>query len=137
MPSALPDWVHVEGVTTPQEALRYTRAASIVIAEGTSTMHEAAALRTPSLLIPGTIQEATLLAQSLAREGAGEMLEIEAVTAEAVATLFREALSDSPARSAMTSLAHDLVTSGGGAMAAAKLVLEVAERQKAARRAAA
>ena len=130
IPSKLPEWVHVQGVVTPAQSLIYTKAASVVIAEGTSTMHEAAALCTPLLLVPGPIQEATLLAQCLARAKAGDLVDIDDMTAQSVATVFQSILAGGAARSDMMSRAHDLVTSGGGVMAAARFVLQMAERQK-------
>ena len=58
VPDRLPDWVRVNGVVTPQQSLVYTRAASIVVAEGTSTMHEAAALELCGILGDGGGQAA-------------------------------------------------------------------------------
>jgi hypothetical protein len=130
VPDALPDWVRLNGVVTPQQSLVYTRASNIVVAEGTSTMHEAAALRTPLVLVPGPIQEATLLARCLDEHRAADIFTLPSVTPETFATAFRAILADGPSRTARTERAYELVTGGGGVEAAARLVLEVAERQR-------
>jgi hypothetical protein len=70
VPDPLPSWVRVAGVVPAAEALQHTRAADILLGEGTSTMHEGAALRTPLVLVPGPIQEASVLAQRLGEQGA-------------------------------------------------------------------
>ena len=131
LPVDLPDWVTVKGVVTPGDALLYTRAANAVIGEGTSTMHEGAALRTPLVLVPGPIVEATLLSQALDREGAATVIAPLKATTEAFVKAFETALTDSDARDAMLERAHTLITGGGGAMAAARLVLGIVDRHRA------
>jgi len=130
VPDPLPDWVIVKGVVTPSESLLHTRAANAVVGEGTSTMHEGAALRTPLVLVPGPIPEATLLAQALGREGAAQVLALQGTTPDALAPMFRAALDGAPGQAAILDRAHALVTGGGGAAAAARVVLDVAARRR-------
>ena len=133
LPATLPDWVTVKGVVTPTDALLHTRAANAVIGEGTSTMHEGAALRTPLVLVPGPIVEATLLSQGLEREGAAIVIAPLRATTEAFVEAFQTALTGGSKRDAMVERAHALVTGGGGAIAAARLVLDIVDRHRAAR----
>ncbi len=133
LPEALPEWVSVEGVVTPGRSLLYARAADVLIAEGTSTMHEGAALRTALVLIPGPIREAIVLAEGLAREKGGRLLKIAEVTPEAVARVLAAVLGEPALNAAMLDRAALLVGGGGGTDAAARLVLEVAARRRAAR----
>ena len=130
LPDPLPDWVQVKGVVTPAESLLHTCAANAVVGEGTSTMHEGAALRTPLVLAPGPISEITLLAQALDRAEAAQVLTLQQAVPDALAGAFRTALDDTPRRTAMLDRAHALVTGGGGAAAAARVVLEVAARRR-------
>ncbi len=130
LPDPLPDWVQVKGVVTPAESLLHTRAASAVVGEGTSTMHEGAALRTPLVLLPGPIPEVMLLAQALDRERAAQVFTLPQAVPDALAGAFRIALDDTPRRAAMLDRAHALVTGGGGAPAAARVVLQVAARRR-------
>ena len=131
VPDPLPDWVGVKGVVTPAESLLHTSAASAVVGEGTSTMHEAAALRTPLVVVPGPIPEIMLLAQALDRAGAAQVLTPQQTTPDALAAAFRAALGDAPGRAAMLDRAYALITGGGGAAAAARVVLNVAARRRA------
>lgn len=124
LPADLPEWVSIKGVLGPAEALLHTRAADAVVAEGTSTMHEAAALRTPLVLVPGPIQEAMLLANGLAERGAAQALTLQQATPDAFAQAFRTALSDPAWREAMLDRAFRLVTGGGGAATAAQRILD-------------
>ncbi len=133
LPADLPDWVTVKGVVTPTDALLYTRAANAVVGEGTSTMHEGAALRTPLVLVPGPIVEATLLSKGLDREGAAIVIAPLKATTEAFVKAFKTALSDTAERDRMVERAHALITGGGGAMAAARLVLDIVDRHRAGR----
>ena len=133
LPAALPDWVTVKGVVTPPEALLHTRAADAVIGEGTSTMHEGAALRTPLVLVPGPITEATLLSEALERENAAVVIAPQRANTRAFVRAFTPGLTDGEERDAMVERAHALITGGGGAMAAARLVLEVVDRHRAGR----
>ena len=128
-PASLPDWVRVHPILPQARALLTMQAASILVAEGTSTMHEGAGLRTPMVLIPGPIQETLLLARKLAAEGAAHTLISEALTADRVADAFAVLLGNTSARDAMTARAHALVTKGGGVQAAARLVLDLAARR--------
>jgi hypothetical protein len=141
VPRSLPDWVRVEGVVPSSEALLYTRAADILVGEGTSTMHEGAALRTPLVLLPGPIQEASVLAQRLGEHEAADVFGVksvaadgfesafEPVTPEALAAAFAAILAGGESRMAKTRRAFDLVTQGGGVFAATRLVLDVAARR--------
>ncbi len=131
LPDPLPDWVQVKGVVTPAESLLHTSAASAVVGEGTSTMHEGAALRTPLVLVPGPIPEIMLLAQALDRAEAAQVFTLQQAMPDALAGAFRTALDDTARRAAMLDRAHALVTGGGGAAAAARVVLEVAAQRRA------
>jgi len=133
MPAALPDWVQVRGVLPQAEALLAIRGASIVVAEGTSTMHEAAALRTPMVLTPGPIQETVLLAQKLAEQDAGRAIMPEKVSMDTLTGAFDAVLLRPAGAEAMAERAYALVTGGGGVEAAARLVLDLAARHRAAR----
>ncbi len=126
LPADLPDWVSVVGVVTPAQSLLYTRAANAVIAEGTSTMHEGAALETPLVAVPGPIPETWLLGTRLAEKKAAHVLWVETVTPQTMAAAFEAALSGSAAQQEIIARAHALVTGGGGVEAAARRVLEVA-----------
>jgi UDP-N-acetylglucosamine:LPS N-acetylglucosamine transferase len=132
LPAELPGWATVRGIVTPPEALVYTQAADLLLGEGTSTMHEGAALRTPLVLVPGPIQEATLLGTGLGAHQAAHAFTIEQVTAAALASAFETVLTRPEARDAMTARALALVTGGGGVAAAARVVLEAAGRRRAA-----
>lgn len=131
VPATLPDWVRVHGLLPQDEALMHMRAASAVVAEGTSTMHEGAALGTPLVLTPGPIAETTLLATRLAEHGAARTLLPHEVDAPRLAKAFAAVLADPAARAASTARATALVAGGGGVMAAARLVLDLAARQRA------
>ena len=96
-------------------------------------MHEAAALRTPLLLVPGPINEATMLAERLAQEGAVRLLRIGAVTTAALADALSALLANSPANAATLDRAAALITGGGGADAAARIILDVAAHRRAGR----
>ena len=124
----LPGWVEIHGVVKPSESLLYTRAADVVIAEGTSTMHEGAALRTPLMLIPGPIQEALRLATALHESGAAALLYIADVAISSLMDRLSEILSSRSDLKATIERAHALVTGGGGVVAAANLVLQIAAK---------
>ena len=130
LPPRLPDWVRVRGVVTPAESLMYTRAARLVVAEGTSTMHEAAALGTPLLLVPGPIQETWLLGTRLGEQRAAHLVWIESVDADRFSKVVESVLLDEEGTRAMTQRAHALVTGGGGVQAAAAAVLELATSRR-------
>lgn len=127
VPETLPDWVHVEGLVSPAVSVLHTRAADIVIGEGTSTMHEGAALRTPLVLMPGPIREAELLAFGLAKAGAARSFTQVQTTPEAIAVAFDEALTPGPTRDDRIEKAFRLVTGGGGAEAAARRILDLVD----------
>ena len=131
VPDPLPPWVRVHGLLPQAEALMQMRAASAVIAEGTSTMHEAAALGTPLVLTPGPIAETTLLARKLAEHRAATTLMPDEVGAERMTGALGAILANPAGSTAAASRAASLVTGGGGVMAAARLVLELAARRKA------
>lgn len=131
VPTDLPSWVKVVGTVSPAESLLYTRAAAVVVAEGTSTTHEAAALRTPLLMVPGTIRETWTLGTRLKEQHAAHILWIEQVTPASVAQVFERALVDTEERTRMLDAAHALVTGGGGAAAAARRVLDIVAARKA------
>ena len=123
VPDTLPNWVHVEGVVTPARSLLHASAADIVVGEGTSTMHEAAALRSALVLMPGPIREAELLAHGLARERAASTFTREQTTPEGVMEAFRSALTSEPRQEDRLDRARALVTGGGGAKRAAEAIL--------------
>ena len=93
-------------------------------------MHEGAALRTPLVLVPGPIPEASLLGTRLGEHEAAYVFGIEAVTSDAFADTFEAVLGRPDERDAMTDRAFALVTGGGGVAAAARLVLDVVARRK-------
>ena len=126
----LPDWVMVENVVSASDALLFNRAADILIAEGTSTMHEAAALRTPLVIVPGPFQEAELLGQRLGERGAAALIPHDRATAKNFMRAFEAILSSERERTTRTDLAYSLIAGGGGVRQAAELVLDVAERRK-------
>ena len=132
VPDTLPDWVSVKGVVTPAESLLHIRAADAVVGEGTSTMHEGAAVRTPLLLVPGPIAEATLLAQALGRKDAAAVIPLADAVPEKLAKALLKLLTPGDTRDAMLDTAHGLVTGGGGAAAAARIVLDIVDRHRAA-----
>ena len=131
VPDTLPDWVSVKGVVTPAQSLLHIRAADAVVGEGTSPMHEAAAVRTPMLLVPGPIAEATLLAQALGRKGAAALIPLAEAVPAKFAKALTTALTKGDALSQTLDLAHGLVTGGGGAPAAAQLILGLVDRDRA------
>jgi UDP-N-acetylglucosamine:LPS N-acetylglucosamine transferase len=147
VPGELPAWVEVNGVVTPAESLLHARAADVLVGEGTSTMHEGAALRTPLVLVPGTIQEAMLLGVRMGERKAAHVFKVPGVeplvgaaaiaaistglpkvSAEALADAFSSVLSGPERLAGMTDRAHALVTGGGGVEAAARVVLDAARR---------
>ena len=132
VPSALPDWVRVHGLVPQAEALLRMRAASVVVAEGTSTMHEAAALRTPMVLLPGPIPETTLLADRLGEQRGACTFHPARMDPGALVHAFNAILAEPANAEAMTERAFSLVTGGGGVKAAARLVLDIAAKQRAA-----
>jgi hypothetical protein len=131
LPGGWPDWVRLQGVVPQSDALMQIRAADVVIGEGTSTMHEAAALGTPMVLLPGPISETLLVAEALAREDAAQVFRPDGIDQPGVLAALRRVLDASEATSAMASRALSLVTGGGGVEAGARLVLDVARRRKA------
>ena len=133
VPEELPDWVRVEGLVSPATSVLHTRAADIVIGEGTSTMHEGAALRTSLVLMPGPIREAELLAFGLAKAGAAQTLTREETTPERTSAAFRRALTAGSASDASLEKAFRLVTGGGGAHAAARRILDLIDSRSARR----
>jgi hypothetical protein len=128
VPAEPPPWVTVRGVVAPAEALAYERAADVLVGEGTSTMHEGAALRTPLVLVPGPLREATLLATRLGEEGAAHVLPIGEVTPEALAATFGAVLAGGAGQEAMVGRAFPLATGGGGVVAAARRVRPLGRR---------
>ena len=131
LPATLPGWVRVHGLLPQGEALMQMRAASAVVAEGTSTMHEAAALGTPLVLAPGPIKETTVLAEKLAEHKAACTILPHQVSVARLTEAFTAILADPAASAAMAGRAMSLVTGGGGVMAAAQVVLDLAARQRA------
>ncbi|MBP0495575.1 hypothetical protein [Roseomonas indoligenes] len=127
---AFPDWVRLEGVMPQADALRHISAADIVIGEGTSTMHEAAALGTSMVLVPGPISETLLLGEALGREGGAHSFLPDAVSPEALEGAFRAVLDRPGEAAAMRDRARSLVTGGGGVDAAARLVLEIGAKRR-------
>ncbi|MFH5923567.1 hypothetical protein [Roseomonas xinghualingensis] len=128
---AFPDWVWLKGVVSQAEALLHIRAADIMIGEGTSTMHEAAGLETPLVLVPGPISETLLLGAALGRHQAAHHFPPDAVSADGLAEAFRSVLGDPVRTEAMLARAKSLITGGGGVEAAARLVLETGAKRRA------
>jgi glycosyltransferase involved in cell wall biosynthesis len=133
MPDHLPDWVSVRGVVTPPEALLYEKGADVLIAEGTSTIHEGAALGTPMIILPGPIEEIRRVAKAMQRAKAAPVLTEKETSAETMLEALDGILTKPEERDAMIDRARALVSGGGGVMAAARLVLEVGARHRAAR----
>ena len=131
LPNSLPPWVSVLGIQTQSDTLCYQRAADVLVAEGTSTIHEGAALGTPLLVVPGPIREILLLAEAMKRRDAGHVFKIKQVCAEAMADAMAIALGKPERRFAMTERAAAMVAGGGGVEAAARLVIEVNARRRA------
>lgn len=123
VPETLPQWVRVEGMVMPAQSLLHASAADVVVGEGTSTMHEAAALRSALVLMPGPIREAELLAHGLAREKAASAFTREQTTPEGVKEAFRFALSPGRHLEERLDRARKLVIGGGGAKRAAEAIL--------------
>jgi hypothetical protein len=134
VPDVLPDWVVVKGVVTPSESLLYIRAANAVVAEGTSTMHEAAALLTPVLLAPGPIAETTSLTEALLREDAGYSFSPSQTTVAELSRTLDTIFTDGPLQTAMLERAKKLITGGGGVAAAATLILKTAAEYRMSRK---
>ena len=89
-------------------------------------------LHVPLVVVPGPSREILLLAEAFDERQAAHVLPVGKVNADALADLI-ETLLDSCARTgAATGRARDLVTGGGGVAAAARLVLDVGARRKAA-----
>jgi len=131
VPATLPPWVRVHGLLSQEEALMHMRAASAIVAEGTSTMHEAAALGTPLVLTPGPFAQTTRLATKLAEHGAARTVLPHDVGVARLTDAFGTVLADPAASAAMAARAQSLVTGGGGVLSAARLVLDLAARQRA------
>ena len=131
LPEPLPPWVTVLGIQTQEDALLYQRAADILVAEGTSTIHEGAALGTPLVIVPGPIREILLLADAMRRHDAAHVSTIKQVAAETLADAFAAILDVPERRNAMADRAMTMVVGGGGVVAAAHLVLEVHARRQA------
>jgi hypothetical protein len=128
-----PDWLHCRGVIPQADALLHIQATDILIGEGTSTMHEGAALGTPLVLVPGPISETLLLAEALGRHRAAHSFLPDAIEADGLAEAFCSILEEPAKTAAMAARARSLVTGSGGVEAAARLILEIgAQRQAAA-----
>jgi hypothetical protein len=108
LPGNLPNWIRVHGLVTQADALAQIRAADILLGEGTSTMHEGAALQTPMVLVPGPISETLLLARALSRNEAAHSIEPTEVSPEALAHAFQVLLDDPHESAAMAARAAAL-----------------------------
>ena len=131
LPAELPPWVEVLGVQGQEDTLAYQRAADILIAEGTSTIHEGAALGTPLVVVPGPIREILLLAEAMKKRRAAHVIKIKQVTGEMFAEAFATILGNPDQRYPMIDRAMAMVAGGGGVTAAARLVLDVHARRQA------
>jgi Glycosyltransferase family 28 C-terminal domain len=130
LPAELPPWVEVLGVQTQEDTLVYQRAADILVAEGTSTIHEGAALGTPLVVVPGPIREILLLAEAMKKRRAAHVFKIKRIAPETLAEAFAAILGEPDQRHPMVDRAMAMVAGGGGVAAAARLVLEVHERRR-------
>ena len=130
MPGNLPNWVRLHGLVSQADALAQIRAADILLGEGTSTMHEGAALQTPMVLVPGPISETLLLARALGRHKAAHSIEPTEVSTEALARAFQALLNDPQESTTMTARASALVMGGGGVEAAARIVLDLGAKRR-------
>ena len=127
-PAELPPWVTVLGIQSQADTLLYQRAADVIVAEGTSTIHEAAALGTPMLVVPGPIREIELLAAALRRAEAAEVVPIGEVTVARLGEAMMHLLDGDGLR--MAGRAGGLVRGGGGVVQAARTILEVHRRRR-------
>ncbi|MDQ3702923.1 MAG: hypothetical protein M3442_18665, partial [Chloroflexota bacterium] len=117
------DGVTLQGVVTPEQAWECLAGADLAVVEGTSTLFDAAVLRTPVLMVPGPIYECALEGTWVNENGAGVVMRPGEVTPLSMARTFRAALE--PAGAAKrASLLHELVGTGGRDHAVAA-VLEV------------
>ncbi|MFO1067862.1 MAG: hypothetical protein U1E14_04980 [Geminicoccaceae bacterium] len=128
VPAELPPWVSVLGIQSQADTLLFQRAADVLVAEGTSTIHEGAALCTPMLIVPGPIREIELLAAALDRAGAAAVVPIERVSAERLAGVLEGLLGEDGAGMAVR--AAGMVRGGGGVMQAARTILEIHARRR-------
>ncbi|MDQ6618298.1 MAG: hypothetical protein M3Z31_01125 [Pseudomonadota bacterium] len=125
VPDPLPGCVHVVGPLPPHTMLTYIRAADVAVTEGSNMTFEAAALRTPILMVPGTIHETWVLGTHLRRSNAAVVLWIETVTVETVKDALHDILDNDGTRAARVERAEQMLMQGGGAEAAARFVLQM------------
>jgi hypothetical protein len=131
VPATLPPWVRVLGIQSQADAMLHQRAADILVAEGTSTIHEGAALGTPLVVVPGPIPEIQLLAEAMGKRQAAHVFQIKKLAASVLAETFDVILGNRGVTHAMTDRAAAMVAGGGGVAAAARLVLDVVARRRA------
>ena len=115
------------------QSLVWARAADVLVAEGTSTIHEGAALGTPMLIFPGPIEEIRRVAAAMRTARAAPVIEESAISAASAGDALASILGDAEEREATTARARSLVSGGGGVTAAARLVLKTGARHRAAR----
>ena len=131
MPAVLPPWVTVLGIQSQADAMLHQRAADILVAEGTSTIHEGAGLGTPMVVVPGPIPEILLLAEAMHKREAAHVIKIKKMAGSVLEETFATILGNPDRRQAMTGRAAAMVAGGGGVDAAARLVLDVTARRRA------
>lgn len=127
-PPGLPPLDEIEGITlqgvvSPQEAWECLAGADLAVVEGTSTLFDAAVLRTPVLMVPGLIYECALEGTWVDQNGAGVVMRPGEVTPLSMARAFRAALEPAGGATRAARL-HQLVGTGGRDQAVAA-VLEV------------
>lgn len=118
--------VTVEGIIAAEKVRDYLAAADLVVVEGYSTLVDAAALRTPVLMVPGTIYESWLEGTWLTAHDAGVVVWIEQVTRERMTEAMNDALG--PAAPARAERLINLVGLGGCDRAVATVRRLIAER---------
>ena len=91
-----------------------------------------ASVKRSGTLVPGPISETLLLGEALGRHGAAHSFLPDAVSPDALEGAFRAVLDRPGETAAMLERARTLVTGGGGVDAAARLVLDIGAKRRAA-----
>ena len=131
-PRAVPPLDRIEGVTleglvSPETARDYIAAADVAVVEATTSLFDAAAARTPVLMVPGLIFETAWEGTWVNEEGAGIVMRPEEVTQVSMARKLAEALDPSTAPVRAQRL-HDLVGQRGRELAVAAVRRVIAEK---------
>ncbi len=124
------DGVEIVGIVSPETARDYVAAADAVVLEGTTTLFDAAAARTPVVMVPGLIHETALEGTWVNEGGAGIVLRPEHVTHHSMTWALRQAL-DPIAGAERSQRLYDLVGTGGRDLAVATVLGVIADRVRA------